>query len=38
MNNHPLYLMAVFAALKIGAVPVNVNHRYKATELRACPG
>jgi acyl-CoA synthetase (AMP-forming)/AMP-acid ligase II len=34
MNNHPLYLMAVFAALKIRAVPVNVNHRYKATELR----
>jgi len=34
MHNHPAYLMAVFAALKAHAVPVNVNYRYKATELR----
>ena len=34
MHNHPSYLMTVFAALKIHAVPVNVNHRYKAAELR----
>ena len=34
MHNHPAYLMTVFAALKAHAVPVNVNHRYKAAELR----
>jgi acyl-CoA synthetase (AMP-forming)/AMP-acid ligase II len=34
MYNHPLYVVAVFAALKLHAVPVNVNHRYKAAELR----
>ncbi len=31
--NAPEYLETVFAALKIGAIPVNVNYRYLANEL-----
>ena len=31
--NAPEYLEVFFAALKLGAVPVNVNYRYRDTEL-----
>jgi 3-oxocholest-4-en-26-oate---CoA ligase len=31
--NTPEYLVAVFAAFKLGAVPVNVNYRYQRREL-----
>ena len=31
--NAPEYLEIFYAALKVGAVPVNVNYRYKDTEL-----
>jgi acyl-CoA synthetase (AMP-forming)/AMP-acid ligase II len=31
--NGPQYLEAVFAAFKLGAVPVNVNYRYQEREL-----
>src|SRR5690242_18041672 len=31
--NSPEYLETFFAALKLGAVPVNVNYRYVGTEL-----
>ena len=31
--NAPEYLEVFYAALKLGAVPVNVNYRYKDTEL-----
>jgi len=31
--NTPEYMEAFFAALKLGAVPVNVNYRYVGTEL-----
>jgi acyl-CoA synthetase (AMP-forming)/AMP-acid ligase II len=31
--NSPEYLEAVFAALKLDAVPVNVNYRYQRSEL-----
>jgi acyl-CoA synthetase (AMP-forming)/AMP-acid ligase II len=33
LYNGPEYLEAVFAAFKVGAVPVNVNYRYRGTEL-----
>jgi len=33
LYNSPEYLETVFAAFKIGATPVNVNYRYRATEL-----
>jgi acyl-CoA synthetase (AMP-forming)/AMP-acid ligase II len=33
--NSATYLEALFAALKLGAIPVNVNYRYGATELIA---
>jgi fatty-acyl-CoA synthase len=33
-TNRPEYLEAFFAALKLGAVPVNVNYRYVAEEVR----
>jgi len=32
--NHPAYMEAVFAAFKAALVPVNVNYRYRAEELR----
>jgi 3-oxocholest-4-en-26-oate---CoA ligase len=31
--NGPEYLVALFAAFKLGAVPVNVNYRYQRREL-----
>jgi 3-oxocholest-4-en-26-oate---CoA ligase len=31
--NRPEYLIAFYGALKFGGVPVNINYRYKATEL-----
>jgi 3-oxocholest-4-en-26-oate---CoA ligase len=34
MHNRPEYLEATFAAFKVRAVPVNVNYRYLADELR----
>ncbi len=34
MMNGPEYLEALMAAMKIGAVPFNVNYRYCAEELR----
>lgn len=33
LHNCPEYLEGTFAALKIGAAPVNVNYRYKEDEL-----
>ena len=33
MQNWNEYMMALFAAVKIGAVPINVNYRYKKDEL-----
>ncbi|MGY1751137.1 AMP-binding protein [Modestobacter sp. SYSU DS0511] len=33
LHNSPEYLIGVFAALKLRAVPVNVNYRYRAAEL-----
>jgi len=33
--NSATYMEAVFAAFKLGAIPVNVNYRYGATELIA---
>ncbi len=33
MTNRPEYLEAFFAALLLGAVPVNVNYRYVADEV-----
>ncbi len=33
LHNCPQYLEGTFAALKLGAAPVNVNYRYKETEL-----
>ena len=33
--NSATYLEALFAAFKLGAIPVNVNYRYGATELIA---
>jgi acyl-CoA synthetase (AMP-forming)/AMP-acid ligase II len=34
MYNSPAYLEAFIAACKLGAVPYNVNYRYRAEELR----
>ncbi len=34
LTNRPEYLETFFAAGKIGAVPVNVNYRYKTEEIR----
>ena len=34
LTNRPEYLEAFYAALLLGAVPVNVNFRYTANELR----
>lgn len=34
MTNRPEYLEAFFGALLLGAVPVNVNYRYVADEVR----
>ena len=34
LYNRPEYLEGVFAAFKIGLVPVNTNYRYRQTELR----
>ena len=34
MMNGPDYLESLLAAMKIGAVPFNVNYRYRADELR----
>src|SRR5262245_47563914 len=28
--NHPAYLESIYAAMKAGLVPVNVNYRYRA--------
>jgi 3-oxocholest-4-en-26-oate---CoA ligase len=33
LYNSPEYLESLFAALKVGAVPVNTNYRYTADEL-----
>jgi acyl-CoA synthetase (AMP-forming)/AMP-acid ligase II len=33
LHNSPRYLETVFAAFKLGAVPVNVNYRYQHGEL-----
>ncbi len=32
--NHPAYMEAIYAAFKAALVPVNVNYRYQAEELR----
>ena len=32
--NHPAYMESVYAAFKASLVPVNVNYRYQAKELR----
>ena len=32
--NHPAYMESVYAAFKASLVPVNVNYRYQAEELR----
>jgi fatty-acyl-CoA synthase len=32
--NHPAYMESVYAAFKASLVPVNVNYRYRAEELR----
>jgi fatty-acyl-CoA synthase len=32
--NHPAYMESIWAAMKAGLVPVNVNYRYRAGELR----
>jgi 3-oxocholest-4-en-26-oate---CoA ligase len=34
LTNRPEYLETFYAASKLGAVPVNVNYRYKAEEIR----
>jgi fatty-acyl-CoA synthase len=34
LTNRPEYLETFYAAGKLGAVPVNVNYRYKAEEIR----
>ncbi len=33
MYNRPEYLIALYAAYKIGAIPVNINFRYQGAEL-----
>ena len=35
LYNRPEYLETIYAALKLGAVPVNINFRYRAAELAA---
>src|SRR5262245_16024268 len=32
--NHPAYMESIYAAMKAALVPVNVNYRYRAAELR----
>ena len=32
--NHPAYMESIYAAFKASLVPVNVNYRYQAEELR----
>ncbi len=32
--NHPAYMESLWGAMKAGLVPVNVNYRYRAEELR----
>ncbi|MHC4447665.1 MAG: AMP-binding protein, partial [Planctomycetota bacterium] len=32
--NHPAYMESIYAAFKASLVPVNVNYRYRAEELR----
>jgi fatty-acyl-CoA synthase len=32
--NHPAYMESIWGAMKAGLVPVNVNYRYRAGELR----
>ena len=32
--NHPAYMEACYAAMKVAMVPVNVNYRYREEELR----
>jgi acyl-CoA synthetase (AMP-forming)/AMP-acid ligase II len=34
LRNRPEYLITVYAAMKLGAAPVNLNFRYAAAELR----
>jgi acyl-CoA synthetase (AMP-forming)/AMP-acid ligase II len=34
LHNRPEYLVTVYAAMKLGAVPVNLNFRYATAELR----
>ena len=34
LTNRPEYLETFYAASKLGAVPVNVNYRYKAEEIQ----
>jgi 3-oxocholest-4-en-26-oate---CoA ligase len=34
LYNGPEYLESVFAVLKLRAIPVNVNYRYRAAEMR----
>jgi len=34
LYNGPEYVESVFAVLKLRAIPVNVNYRYQATEMR----
>ncbi|HOA50168.1 MAG TPA: AMP-binding protein, partial [Novosphingobium sp.] len=34
LHNSPAYLEGFIAACKLGAVPYNVNYRYRAEELR----
>lgn len=34
LTNRPEYLITLYAAMKIGAIPVNLNFRYAAAELQ----
>ncbi|GAA4755942.1 hypothetical protein GCM10025783_31550 [Amnibacterium soli] len=34
LNNRPEYVVSMYAAMKLGAVPVNLNFRYAEAELR----
>ena len=34
LPNRPEYVITLYAAMKLGAVPVNLNHRYGSTELQ----
>jgi acyl-CoA synthetase (AMP-forming)/AMP-acid ligase II len=38
LTNRPEYLITLYAAMKIGAIPVNLNFRYAAGELRHVVG